>query len=161
MTDDSDYHAAKQLVGMRFANVEVPPNADIRDAYVEFRAKKGDKNDAFLEISVQASDNAATFLEEPWNLSLRPKVEPTFQWTVGEWKDQSVYRTPNLSTALRAMVAMQGWAAGNSVVVMVEGTGRRKAVSYDGNSKDAPALHVIYIDGPLSRLNSGGRIPES
>jgi hypothetical protein len=38
-----------------------------------------------------------------------------------------------------------GWASGNSLVLIVTGTGRRVAFSYEGMATGAALLHVEYV----------------
>ncbi len=55
-------------------------------------------------------------------------------------------RTPDLSTIMQEIVDRDGWQSGNAMAFMVEGTGRRTAVSYNGDSAKAPKLYVRYYD---------------
>jgi hypothetical protein len=54
-------------------------------------------------------------------------------------------QTPNLATIIQEIVDRPGWASGNAMVVIVNGTGVRSAESYDGDvPAAAPLLHVSY-----------------
>ncbi|MCK4984287.1 MAG: VWA domain-containing protein, partial [Desulfobacterales bacterium] len=55
--------------------------------------------------------------------------------------------TPDLSPIVQEIVDRPGWTADNAMAFIVEGSGRRTAVSYDQNSGFAPLLHVAYNDG--------------
>jgi len=46
---------------------------------------------------------------------------------------------------IQEIVDRGGWAGGNSLVIIISGTGERVAESYDGASSAAPLLHVEYI----------------
>ena len=35
-----------------------------------------------------------------------------------------------------------GWSNGNSLVIIITGSGRRTAKSYDGDANAAPSLHI-------------------
>jgi hypothetical protein len=56
-------------------------------------------------------------------------------------------QTPDLSPIVQEIVERQSWQSGNAMAFLIEGTGRRTAKSYDGQSGSAPLLHVEYNDG--------------
>lgn len=56
-------------------------------------------------------------------------------------------QTPDLGPIVQEIVDRPGWTPGNAMAFMIEGGGRRTAVSYDGDSAAAPLLHVNYFDG--------------
>jgi len=41
-------------------------------------------------------------------------------------------------------VNRSGWVSGNSLVLIITGTGTRTAESYNGDAAGAPLLHVEY-----------------
>jgi hypothetical protein len=45
---------------------------------------------------------------------------------------------------IQEIVNRPGWTAGNSLVLIVTGTGERVAESFDGEADAAPLLHVEY-----------------
>ncbi|MCI0554706.1 MAG: hypothetical protein L0287_27480, partial [Anaerolineae bacterium] len=53
-------------------------------------------------------------------------------------------RTPNLASVIQEVVNRPGWASGNAIAVIITGTGKRIAESYEGYSWGAPYLHVRY-----------------
>ncbi len=53
-------------------------------------------------------------------------------------------RTPELKTIVQEIVNRSDWSAGNSMVFIINGTGKRVAESYDGVSSAAPLLRVTY-----------------
>ena len=56
-------------------------------------------------------------------------------------------QTPDIASVIQEIVDRQGWSNGNSLVVIITGTGERVAESFDGVSAAAPLLHVEYITG--------------
>jgi hypothetical protein len=50
--------------------------------------------------------------------------------------------TPNLASVLQEVVNRPGWASGNALSVIVTGTGRRAAESFEGGAP--PVLRVTY-----------------
>ena len=45
---------------------------------------------------------------------------------------------------MQEIVDQGGWTAGNSAVIVISGTGRRVAESFEGDPEGAPLLHVEY-----------------
>jgi len=66
------------------------------------------------------------------------------EWTtVGEaGPDQ---QTPQLAAIIQEIVDRAGWTDGNAIVIIITGTGKRTAESYNGNPVAAPLLHIEYI----------------
>ena len=47
-------------------------------------------------------------------------------------------QTPNIAAVVQEIVNRSGWSNGNSLVIIIYGTGERTAESYDGNPAAAP-----------------------
>src|SRR5439155_13288980 len=101
-----------------------------------------------LAIQGQATDTAATFTTAAYNISLRSKTTAAVPCTPLAWTtlDEAgpAERTPDLSSVLQEIVTRPGWASGNSVVLIITGTGKRVAKAYDEDHAGAPLLHVEY-----------------
>lgn len=53
-------------------------------------------------------------------------------------------RTPDLSSIVQEIMDRPGWSGGNSLVIIITGTGEWVAESYNGDPRGAPLLHVEY-----------------
>jgi hypothetical protein len=142
-----------QIVGIRFPEVDLPRGAAIVTAHVQFEADETDSQETLLTIHGEASDDA-TFESSSGNVSSRPRTTAAVVWSPVPWltadeagPDQ---RTPNLAGVIGEIVARPGWSAGNSLVVVITGTGKRVAESYDGDHGGAPLLHVEFVADPDS-----------
>ncbi|HEV3408046.1 MAG TPA: Ig-like domain-containing protein [Gaiellaceae bacterium] len=132
-------------LGARFTGITVPRGATITRAYVQFQADEKGRNAASLTVRAQASDNAAGFATTTFGISSRPRTNASAGWAVPVWTAGSAgeaQRTPDLSSVLQEVVNRPGWAAGNAAVVIITGTGRRTAESFEGGPR--PVLHVEY-----------------
>ena len=161
--DDND--GQKQLVGLRFNNVSVPPGATITNAFIEFTTDETDTETTHMVIHGEASDNAPRFQTWNWYLWGLQRTSASVTWNnvpawgnVGETgvKQQS----PNLKTIVQEIVNRPGWSGG-SMVFIITGSGKRVAESFNGSSSKAPLLHVEYTSNelviPISSSNDDAR----
>ena len=140
---------ADQTVGMRFQNLTVPPGATITSAYIEFETDETSNIDpSNLTIYGQADDNPSAFTTVAGNISSRTTTSASVSWSPETWSTLDVkHQTGNLSSIVQEIIDRGGWSSGNAMVFIVEGTGRRVAESYDGESTAAPLLVIEYCEG--------------
>jgi hypothetical protein len=140
-------NGADQTVGLRFAGLAVPPGATISNAYVQFTTQAtGPTAVTSLAIKGEAADNPGTFTTTLGNISARGTTSAVVGWSVPIWTSVGAagqdQRTPNLATVVQQLVSRPGWANGNAIVLIITGTGRRVAHTFDSG---VPAvLHVEY-----------------
>ncbi len=140
-----------QTVGLRFNGIDIPQGSTIVNAYIQFTAANPRNTATSLTVHGQATDNASTFVNSiNGNVSTRPATTASAQWTPASWttigdtgNDQ---RTPDLSSIVQEIVNRSGWASNHSLALIITGTGKREAVSFDNNQAQAPVLHIEYTD---------------
>ena len=141
---------ASQIVGLRFAGIPLPQNAQIVDAYIQFSTDEATADPVSLLIEGQSAGNAATFLAESGNISGRPRTRASIAWEPGPWavvgERGYLQRTPSIAPVISEIVSGDEWAAGNALAIIVTGTGKRVAMSYERFNANAPRLHVSYIE---------------
>jgi len=142
------YDGGIQKVGIRFTGITIPPGATITSAHVQFKVDEVQSEVTSLTIQAQAADNAPTFTSATGNVSLRARTAAAVPWSPSAWTavgqvgpDQ---RTPDLSAVIQEIVDRPGWASGNSLALIITGTGHRTAKAFEGDSTGAPLLHVEY-----------------
>ncbi|TXF87791.1 DUF839 domain-containing protein [Neolewinella aurantiaca] len=148
VNDGSD---GDQFVGMRFNGLQVPQNARIINAYVQFTVDETVNADGTVFIQAEDTDNALAYQEVLGNISGRALLSDTITWSdIPDWTaagdagdDQ---RTPDISALVQAIVDRDGWAAGNALGLVMTGTGERTAEAFDGASDSAPMLVVEYVE---------------
>ncbi len=156
-----------QTAGLRFQNITIPQGAAISSAYLEFETDELDSATTNITIRAQASDTTATFTTAINNITSRPTTSASVSWDIEAWDTVSeLQRSPDLAGLIQEVVDRSGWASGNSVALLVTGTGSRTAESYDGESAGAAKLHIEYTnfdfgDAPATfatlRTNDGAR----
>lgn len=141
--------ASAQVVGLRFTGVPVPAGADVSAAWVQFTADEVGSAATNLGVRLQLSPNAPAITGTSLNLSSRlVAATGPVGWAPAAWPSVGAsgpdQRTPSLAAPLQQVVDQASWAAGNAVVVLVTGTGKRTAMAYDLNPAGAAVLHVEY-----------------
>ena len=142
---------SNQTVGMRFNGVAVPPGATIVKAYVQFQADETHTETTAVTIQGEAHDNAPTFVHISGNVSSRARTAAAVSWAPAPWTTRGEagpnQQTPDITAVIQEIVDRPGWTGGNSLVVIITGTGERTAEAYDGDQAGAPLLHVEYYGG--------------
>lgn len=137
-----------QTVGMRFNNLNVPQGSLINSAHIQFQVDESNSGATSLTILGEAIDNAVTFSRIDGNITGRIPTVATVAWSPNPWTTVGAagadQRTPDIAAILQEIVNRPGWVSGNSVVIMISGTGERTAEAYDGNASAAAKLHVEY-----------------
>ncbi|MBK9016571.1 MAG: hypothetical protein IPM82_22235 [Saprospiraceae bacterium] len=137
--------SASQLIGMRFNGMAIPAGAIITNAYIEFETDAVWSNACNLTIQRQAADNPTTFTTAANNLSTRTKTTASVAWSPAAWNTiDEKQQTPDLKAILQEIVNRPGWASGNSIAMLIQGTGTREAESYEGEATAAPLLVIQY-----------------
>ena len=137
-----------QLVGIRFAPVNVPKGAIIDSAWVQFTVDETNSNPCNVQVYAEDGNNALPFYDLPNNIAARNRTTEVVNWDVPNWSSGNLsgpsQATPNLKTLVQKVVNRSGWNAGNAMVFIFEGTGTRAAYAYDGDANKAPVLHITW-----------------
>ncbi len=137
-----------QKVGMRFTNILVPNHAVISYAYIQFQVDEVSTAAANLNIQGVAANSATTFIKAASNVSSRPRTTASVPWVPASWPAIDVataaQRTPNIAPVIQEIVNRGGWASSNALAIIVTGTGKRVAESFEGVSAAAPVLHIEW-----------------
>ena len=146
---------ADQLVGLRFASVAIPRQAAIDNAWLEFTTDETASDPTALTIQGEASDNAAPFTTEAGNLSARPRTSASVPWAPGAWSTVGeAHRSPGIAPVLQELVDRSQWQSGNALALLIGGTGKRVAESYNGDANKAPVLCVAWRRAPAIAVST-------
>jgi CSLREA domain-containing protein len=164
LTTDTDatggYSGGTQKIGMRFRNITIPQGATITDAYIVFRAITPDapntNNGATsLTFRGQAADNPGTFTSTSYDITGRATTSAAVAWSPSAWTAGTNYNSPVLTSIVQEIIDRSGWASGNSLVMIVTGTGSRTTDSYNGSSATAPQLVISYTTPSPGGVSAG------
>ncbi|MFC1758764.1 PQQ-binding-like beta-propeller repeat protein [Planctomycetota bacterium] len=136
----------QQIVGIRFADVEIPQSTKIIKAYIQFTADEKNEEKTKLKIQVQDVGNAVSFQTSEHNISSRALREKKIKWEPKKWdkegRAEGDERTPDLTELVQAIVNRDDWKQGNAMAFVITGEGKRVAKSRQDNEKVAPQLVV-------------------
>ncbi len=139
-----------QTIGIRFPGIQVPNGATITAAYIQFQVDEATSDATSLVIEGELSASAQPFSSTDFDISSRARTATSVAWSPPPWPltgeagpDQ---RTPDLTSIVEEITGQPGWTAGNSLVIIISGSGKRVAEAFDGDPVAAPLLH-IEVDG--------------
>ena len=141
-----------QLIGMRFDNVAIPQGMIITSAYVQFHVDEtsvpGDNRPGTKTLRGEAVDNAATYSAAAFDISSRPTTAAEASWDWPEWltthEEGPDQQTSDIAAVIQEIVDRPGWSWGNSLVLIITGSGENTAESFNGEADSAPLLHVSF-----------------
>lgn len=152
-----------QIIGVRFDELTLPDSATILRAYIEFTS---DNYNDFTDptnviIEGELSPNSNTYTTGTSNISSRPTTTNSITWSnIKRWGSNGIdvfyAQTPNLKSIIDEVIAQPGWTNGNPISIMLTGTGRRVAGTFDGNRP--PKLKIIYLPNcPILEVTLGAQ----
>ena len=150
-----------QLIGLRFADLQIPEGATITDAYIQFSVDEDDKSTDSFDINIHTDDTANS---NPFENKNGTVSERTQSVSGVNWKDAPSWtvehaaglkqRTSDLSSLVQEIVDKDGWTAGNAISFILNGNGdsysRRSAESFEGaggHAEQIPTLYLSYTTG--------------
>jgi Tfp pilus tip-associated adhesin PilY1 len=147
--------SSNQQVGMRFQNITIEQGAIINSAHVEFACDEAWPTEVTsLTFYGQAHNNAPTFSSNNHDISHRVKTNASVGWTITDKWDtvHEFHQTPDLAPIIQEIVDRSGWNTGNSLVIIVTGSGKRVAESYNGGGGTYAARLVIDYTGGSDKV---------
>ncbi|TDO33938.1 PKD domain-containing protein [Kribbella sp. VKM Ac-2527] len=135
-----------QTVGIRFDNIDVPQNATITEAWIQFTSSGANSGGTTVQIAGVAEDDTPSFNAQPTTVSSRPRTQARPTWNPPAWTAAGLagtaQRTSSLSAVAQEVLNRPGWRRGNALAFVLTGSGERRASSQDGAA--TPVLHLAY-----------------
>ncbi|MCP4712250.1 MAG: T9SS type A sorting domain-containing protein [Planctomycetes bacterium] len=143
--------SVEQMVGVRFNDVTIPQGAAIFNAYIQFQVDETSSSSTMLTIHGHDIDYAPAFTTAANNISSRAATAASVNWNPPAWDAVGAagvdQRTTSITPVIQEITNRPGWTSGNSLAIMISGSGSRVADSYDGDPSGAPLLHLEYATG--------------
>ena len=136
---DNDY------IALRFQNLRIPQGADITDAHLTFVAAADSSAATSFSIYGEDVDNSAELDTSDDGITGLSKTAASVGWnSIPAWTANTSYQSSDLSNVIQEIVNRSGWCGGNSLTLLISGSGARYAKSIEGSSTEAPHLSVNY-----------------
>lgn len=137
-----------QVVGLRFKNLNIPQGATITKAYIQFTTDEKSTGNCNLKIQGEATDDAQTFTTANYNVSGRARTTASATWVPAGWNtvgaSGTAQRTPELMAVIQEIVNRPSYVSAGGVAIIITGTGKRTAESYEGLAAKAALIHIEY-----------------
>lgn len=129
--------------------LDVPQGAVIASAFLQFTADKNDQTQATsLTIQAGAADDAPDF--DQTAISSRERTAGLVWWEVPDWTQRgeraAAQRSPDVGPLVQEVVDRAGWRAGQHIVFVLDGSGKRSAQTADQDPDAAPRL-IVTVAG--------------
>ena len=134
----------EQIVGVRFAGVRIPRNADVRFAEIAFSSEDATDDECRLSIHGIAEPQMASCRLTAYDLSSRQQTEANIEWIPSPWEPGKVYKTPDCRAVVQELINHEDWKPGDALGFRISGSGCRRAEAYDENIHRAPMLTIHY-----------------
>jgi hypothetical protein len=148
--EDEGVDASRQIVGLRFPNVQIDADTKIFAAYIQFVVDetKGNGNNLDVTIHGEKSLDAPGFSGALFNVSSRPKTDASVAWNnVPDWAAVNdagpAQQTANLKSIIEEQISQPGWTAGNALAFILEGIGGPRTAESMRNEDEVPTLVII------------------
>jgi len=144
-----DLGAVGTYVGLRFQNLNIPQNAVITNAYLEFRSSRNETSGTpQVRFYSELNTAPATFVAQNNNISNRTFSTSNVTWSMSAWSSNLSYQSPNITPIIQEVVNLGTWAPGKALVIIGQGistgTVKRQFYTYNNSAATAPKLHIEF-----------------
>jgi hypothetical protein len=140
--------ASGSYLGLRFQGVTIPPGAVIDSAQIQMYSTQGQWISVAVNIGADLVGDSLGFgsASKPSQRTLttqRVTYSANTNWVTNTW-----YTVTDVAPVIQEVVAQSGWHSGQSVSLVIRGTGsawaRKMVGSYERSPAQAPRLVVTY-----------------
>lgn len=143
--------ATASYTGLRFTGVALPRGATVTSAHLEVVSSKTQWVGLSFSIAAEAADTSA-----PFSAASRPSQRVLTEQRLNHssnlrWQSGVRYALDEMAPVVQEVVSRPGWRQGNSLSVILTGTGgswgRKFVRSFESDAANAPRLVITY-DAP-------------
>ena len=138
-----------RTVAIRINEVDIPQDAVINSAHLQFNAKGSNSGIADFLLRAENIGDAPGITTSNNNITNRTLTTASAGWTPLPWTTGDrgpAQMTSDIGALVQEVVARADWAEGNAMLLILTGTGQRQAHSYNQNASKAAELIVEYMD---------------
>lgn len=140
-------HLNERMVGIRYQNIGIPQGATITSAFLTMVSDNNESGAAQVRIFAEDVNSSAIFSSNNNSLGSRTVTTASQNWNLGVWLQNKSYNSPEFAQVIQEVIDRPGWLSGNNLSIIIKsvnGSGRRKATSYNDDPTKAPKLFITY-----------------
>jgi hypothetical protein len=147
------YDGLQQIVGIRFASVDIAQGTTISGANIQFTADADPGTSGSINLTIHGEDvnNSSDVVDGNgvYDISGRTQTSASVSWSPAAWTANeagSDEKTPSLTAIIQEIVNRPGWSSGNAMMIIIEGTSTSEYRRSDWNNAK-PVLNISTDDG--------------
>lgn len=131
-------------VGMKFANIELPRNADIQQAFLRIVPSDNDGSTTNVSIKVEDTLAPASYQNSTFRTISRRNYLGDVAWPMPKFQKNVAVDSTDIKSLIQPMVNRAGWVSGqSSIALLVEGGSQNKLMyPREVSATKAPRLIV-------------------
>lgn len=145
------------MMFLRYQGVNIPKDAIIKKAYVDFVLANGDNGPVSLTVKGIALPDTPLVTPTAFLVSIKPTTSTQIAWpNVPSPPAGGTIRSVDLSPIVQEIVNQDGWAAGNALAFRIEGSGsgNRIVEALESNAAKSPALFIEYEERGIQTVSA-------
>lgn len=144
MTESS----SNQTIGFRFPNVKIPNGSHISSAYLQLTSKASTSGATNWWLRSITGGSISGFNTGNYDISQRHKSSVHVNWDVPDWtisnESNLNQRSPDLRLLVQEVINDEYWSPGSAFGLVIGGSGRRDAHSFESNPELAAKMIITY-----------------
>lgn len=135
-----------QITALRFTGIGVPQGSVLNSVFLDLRAYAQDTTSGAITVRAQNVDDGPQLNTTQGDLRWRLNNQATtgVGWTFSRWTANTTYSSPDIKAAIQPVFNRAGWVKGNALVLLIDGTGRRRAYAYDDTPSKSAKIRISY-----------------
>ncbi len=159
--------ATTSYSGLRFTSVAIPAGATITSAFLQVYSAQSQWITYSFSLAADASGNSAAFTSTSRPSQRTQTINKVAHSDNVNWAANTWYSLDEMKSVVQEVVSRADWQSGNSLSIIIKGTGtgtfaRKFIRSVDGAAANAPRLVVTYAgSAPALPVVTFGASPAS
>jgi type IV pilus assembly protein PilY1 len=136
---------SNKYIGLRFSGVNIPENATITDAYLEFTAyQNGTSSGASMLIQGVNEDHPNDFRPYIRYMQHNKSKTSAVTWSnIESWYKNRDYKSPPITSIVQTIVNRSGWRNGNKMMFIMSNFTNASRGGYTVNGKPSGAARLV------------------
>ena len=137
---------ASQWIGLRFEDIRLARGSKIRSAHLQLTSKAVTEAGGSMKLFVEDNANSQRFSARDRDISSRSRLAESVTWEVPAWKTEGSadkeQLSPDLTSLLQSIVNRDDWQPGQSISILLQGSGSHAISAFRAADSNAPKLIV-------------------